>query len=380
MSAFEGFLQGFARTGSQIIQRQDVEDARLREIIVASDRRFQESYALNEQESKNRIKEQEVEVELLNRARQEAKVGLTASPLQADAQVVEDTDAEVDAVIATSAPTSPSVQEVSTGRYEAQVKPIDVYVDMAPGRTAQEIRANAERMRNNDLYRARALDARGAPKTSQDPFQKAKSAQEEEELGRAFTARSNFDTYMTDLNKTEAAARNTISRFGVNLTSGASVLKEAGTRGALQFVSQTKGAISNAEMELFKQASVSEDNPRAYNLTVINASKAVLIREKQKADFVDAWTKQYGKAEGALAAFRKFTEENKILEQGKKPGTLVLNKSAEELAKDTTWMRYLDPQYTKPKNKEEETKVGETPELSPAAKALAEKYKSLQGN
>lgn len=380
MGAFEGFLKGFTQTGSTIIQRQDAEDAEMRKIVEQSNLALRNSITVSDRDAENAIKTQKAATLSLQEERAKAKGEFTpsAAPLQmgaSDEPSIEDTTSVVaPASAVASAPAS----------FASQVPSIEAYIDVAPGKTAAEIKANAEMKRRSDLFQAQKADAtvsKAVKKPVTTAFSEVNKEQEKEELKSAYNARRNFDTYMADLEKTEAAAKNTFSRFGMNLTTGASVLKEAGTKGALAFVSQTKGAISNAEMELFKQASVSEDNPRAFNLTVLAASKAVLLREKQKADFVDAWTKQYGTTDGAFDAFRKFADDNALIAQGKKPGTLVLLKEPKDIAKDTSYLKYLDPNYTKGEDKEV-PKGTPSPvkgaELSPAAKALADKFPSLR--
>lgn len=113
-------------------------------------------------------------------------------------------------------------------------------------------------------------------------------------------------------------------------------------KGALQFVQQTKGAISDKEMALFKDASVGITNDMSINLDRIAAAKGILARVSQQSAFFTEWKKLHGGLDGAYEAFKQYAAENPIFKKSKNGFLLQLNKPAEEIASDTSWQKYLN--------------------------------------
>lgn len=111
----------------------------------------------------------------------------------------------------------------------------------------------------------------------------------------------------------------------------------------MDWVAQSKGAISDREMEGFTKASPGMINTQPGNELILDSMEAVELRKKEKINFQKTWAKKYGSLDGANEAWDKFINENPLLN----PETLKLeNKSS---SKD--WKNYLDPNYVKPPTK-----------------------------
>lgn len=110
---------------------------------------------------------------------------------------------------------------------------------------------------------------------------------------------------------------------------------------SLSYVNQTKGAISDKEMALFRDASVSTSNDKKINKERIAASKAALIRTMQQADFFEKWNELNGNLEGAYNAFKEYADKNPILKIKNGDFVLELDGAVEDIQNDKTYLKYL---------------------------------------
>jgi hypothetical protein len=222
------------------------------------------------------------------------------------------------------------------------------------------------------------IDKEKAEKEANKPANKASNAVAEDTLKAAYAARDGLQEKLLQFDQYEAANNAKISAKlptlgGVFQSSAANVLAQAGTKGALEFVQNTKGSISDGEMKLFKAASISEDNYRVVNQSLINAGRAAAIRQAQLASFLDSWQ---GDAAEGIKRFKEFADKNHIV-KADKDGNIAMLKTVQDVTKDKEYMNYLDPTYVQPEETSNVNADG-TPALSDAARNLQSDFPSLK--
>lgn len=114
-------------------------------------------------------------------------------------------------------------------------------------------------------------------------------------------------------------------------------VQSLGTEIQLLFTQQTKGAISNREMDLFGQATPGMSMSDAGAQNVINGMEAGAIRAREKPKFFEAWRKKNGTLDGADAAWDSFVETTPIIIPDGQGGFTVNKSNA------IAWQRFLDP-------------------------------------
>jgi hypothetical protein len=124
-----------------------------------------------------------------------------------------------------------------------------------------------------------------------------------------------------------------------NVSTEAQMLDAQSTKDALQFVNETKGAVSDREMTMFRQASVGTNKQMRFNENYIKAARATLIRQQQQQQFFNAYNEAYGTLSGAFEAFKKFANDNPIFKWNKT--TVDLLKTPEDVANDTSYLNYI---------------------------------------
>ena len=97
------------------------------------------------------------------------------------------------------------------------------------------------------------------------------------------------------------ADRQAVSSLGLNIQMG--------------FTSQTKGAISDKEMAMFKGATPGLNQTPEANRKIINAMLAGTQRVKQKELFKEAWFNKYGHLQGAEKMWSKFLKQAPIIDK-----------------------------------------------------------------
>jgi hypothetical protein len=124
-----------------------------------------------------------------------------------------------------------------------------------------------------------------------------------------------------------------------------SILSQQSTKSALEYVNKTKGAVSDAEMAMFKSASLGPDKSPDFNKTMISIAKAIMARKSQEYAFKKAWFDAYGEdadtTKEANLAWKDYIEKNKILEINGSNARLL--RPVEEIMADTSYMSMIDP-------------------------------------
>jgi hypothetical protein len=127
--------------------------------------------------------------------------------------------------------------------------------------------------------------------------------------------------------------------FIQNVSTAAQTLNSQSTKDALQFVNQTKGAVSDREMTMFRQASVGTDKNIEFNRNYIAAARATLIRQQQQQQFFNAYFTAYGTLEGAFGAFKKYADDNPIFQWNNNEVTLL--KTPDDVEQDQSYLNYI---------------------------------------
>lgn len=151
--------------------------------------------------------------------------------------------------------------------------------------------------------------------------------------------------------QTALNASNKLGRFGQNrfagsiskaLSSAGQQLNVQSVEQALNRVQQTKGAISNAEMDLFMNSAANTNNNFETNQMILKMAQAALLRVRQKYEFTREFMKREGTSLGADEAFARFSEENPIFTLGA-DNKIQLLKTIDDVKKDKSWINYLEP-------------------------------------
>lgn len=130
-----------------------------------------------------------------------------------------------------------------------------------------------------------------------------------------------------------------IGKYTPDISTSSQLINSQSTKDALGYVNQTKGAVSDREMAMFKSASIGTDKNEDFNRTYINIAKAILARKSQQADFFGMWRQYYGTTNGAFEAFKKYAEDNPLFTIN---GTSAkLNKPVDDILSDTSWQSYI---------------------------------------
>lgn len=93
----------------------------------------------------------------------------------------------------------------------------------------------------------------------------------------------------------------------------ADALRSLGTQFTLGFVDQTKGAISNAEMDLFQKASPGLANSTEGNMLILEMAGGITDRQQKVAKLAREYRQKRGRIdEGFMAELEKFHEANPL--------------------------------------------------------------------
>lgn len=125
------------------------------------------------------------------------------------------------------------------------------------------------------------------------------------QVGRAAQGVGISDETLRNLNLPDSektAARETINQFNIV--------------NALQYVQQTKGAISNMEMNAFMNASPGLQNTKENNAELAKLVIAANERIKQQKKFFDQWRSRYGSFVGAGETWEAYLEQHPLVEFG----------------------------------------------------------------
>lgn len=117
----------------------------------------------------------------------------------------------------------------------------------------------------------------------------------------------------------------------------------------LTFTAKTKGAITDREMSMFRQAVPNLSQTPAGNEEIIKVIQAGADRVRKRADFYEQFLSQNGSLQGAQAAWGRFIDQNPIISEGA-DGSLMLNETQ-------SFEPYLDPDYRGTAEKREPVRI-----------------------
>jgi hypothetical protein len=117
-----------------------------------------------------------------------------------------------------------------------------------------------------------------------------------------------------------AASRATMTSGGLNV--------------ALSKVQQTKGAISNKEMDLFTAASPGLQNTPQGNAALLDIMDGIADRQMQRTQAMEQWRQQYGTLDGFEGEWGKYIEANPLITETE-DGSMALNPGAGRMTTGT---------------------------------------------
>lgn len=117
--------------------------------------------------------------------------------------------------------------------------------------------------------------------------------------------------------------------------------RSLGMEAQLTFTEKTKGAITDREMGMFREAVPNLSQTPEGNKEIIKVMRAGAQRTKQRADFYERYMAQNGSLQGAQSSWQKFIEANPLISS--QEGRFSLNSPADPSA-------FLDPNYTPSKS------------------------------
>lgn len=94
------------------------------------------------------------------------------------------------------------------------------------------------------------------------------------------------------------------------------IMESGGLDVALEKVSKTKGAISNAEMNLFMSASPGLQKTPEGNAAILDMIDAIADRQVMRATELERWVGQTGSTRGFEEAWNKYINENPLIVEG----------------------------------------------------------------
>lgn len=92
-------------------------------------------------------------------------------------------------------------------------------------------------------------------------------------------------------------------------------------------VKSWKGAISDAELRAFQNASPKKEFQPEVNASIIDAAIAQVLRVREQAAFYEAYRAKYGTLNGAQSVWKRYTEENPILQFQKNNDLIEINRN-----------------------------------------------------
>lgn len=198
----------------------------------------------------------------------------------------------------------------------------------------------------------------GIRPNQQNPLSKAMLDSDQKKLDRVTESADNAQSLISNIQN----FRNALGKFetgtgaGVKLQAGqldqsvlggafsnrdsvaaGEAIKNFGTSFVLNFVQQTKGAISDNEMKTFTKASPGIENTRTGNERIANAMEASAQRTVEKANFLRAYIEQNGSLSGSESAWIKFVNENPVIDKD-------FNLNLDNVG---NWQNYLNSGYKK---------------------------------
>lgn len=121
----------------------------------------------------------------------------------------------------------------------------------------------------------------------------------------------------------ETTKEGPILGFLPNVSGPAQRVQSASENVRLGFVQKTKGAVSDAEMRVFGQATPNMSMRDEAAGPIITGMRLANQRVQERANFFDSWMRSRGSLEGAQEAWKRFTEQKPILERDPKTNKFV---------------------------------------------------------
>lgn len=229
------------------------------------------------------------------------------------------------------------------------------------GKLIAERGKNATLSQGQQLYDSSGrLVAQNVDKNAQTPVQKALLEQDKAKIGRAdelaengATLQSNIKAFRNANEKFEtgtgAEAKLEAMKFGLatglysnkDAVAAGETIRNFGTQFVLNFIQQTKGSISERENKTFEKAAAGISNSREGNRKIANAMDAAAQRAREQSAFLRSYIEKNGSLSGSDEVWNKYVNENEIIDEN-----LNLNKN-----NMNNWKAYLDPNYTKPQQR-----------------------------
>lgn len=132
----------------------------------------------------------------------------------------------------------------------------------------------------------------------------------------------------------------TAEQFGVPIAGNAGAraqMRSGGLDVALAQVQKTKGAISNAEMQLFMAAAPGLKNTPQGNAALIEIIDKVADRQILRVDEMEKWRQQYGTLDGFEASWADFLAQNPIITQTTLGGGTGAGAGTRQTSSGVTW-------------------------------------------
>lgn len=126
-----------------------------------------------------------------------------------------------------------------------------------------------------------------------------------------------------------------------NVTPSAQRVDSAAENVRLGFVQKTKGAVSDAEMRVFGNATPTMSMSDAAAQPIITGMRLANQRVQERSNFYDLWLRTRGSLQGAQEAWKRFTDENPILQRD--PKTKQFVPRPENVG---GWQKYFDGSAT----------------------------------
>ena len=394
MSFIEGFLGGFADTGSKIMQAQDEREQRIRELVASGDEQIRVNNAKikadAEQARKDREETLRMNQELIYGSPRAAATPTSSAPIlqMAEEPDIMDEEAKAEAVTnlyGAEVPTSSPFTGIS-----ATVSPQSIpreYLEMYANDPNMVQKAMAE-YKKDSITQARLDNTLNAASTRAEATMKSKEAQIKADRESSVVSSwnsayidKNSDLYQTmqDANRFQTtkeqianyrkaskdkAAKTAIGAlvngFLANGTLDAKLLEEAGISSAVSNAKDLK-PVSNDEIRMLKSIAPSPDNVDAYNQYLFTILEYRAARASQKAKF---YREAKNKGMSVLDADMAYSEwendyinKNPYFAQNPKTGVTTFAKGVtpEFIVQDDSWKTQLGMEPTTKRQLEQQT-------------------------
>jgi hypothetical protein len=352
---FEGFLKGFSTTGAEMLKEQDAAQQRINEITKKGEIDLNNTLKQLRETAKL-----EIEAKEAARAAAYARVN-GVSPEALKTPILQTQEAPTEEVIDEQG----NVLMPGAGVSDAQpaATPVTVARPSTPDITANQyinenlaVYDDPEKAIEKGMDEYRALQREGRKeeiaiskeeRKNKDTAWRDALKNKDSDIFAAVKASGSYEKNLSTLQAAKKANEKlNVGTFsykrlpGVTLTKEAQALNIQKVEGALSKVQETVGAISNAEMDLFGQASVNPSNLKSTNESLLNLRIVQTIRTKQFADFMNKAQLAGLSVEEARDRWGTYIENTPVF-SSEDGVTINLNTTVDALKKDKTYLAYL---------------------------------------